>query len=109
VIPGRAAAEEAHRAAVDHLGRIERRRALHLAAEAELGVFVARVMPDFASRRLASTSWVLLPMDETMPIPVTTTRLIFVSTTRSATGSSRSDSRDRLRIPSCPLLSAFPV
>src|SRR5262245_40193781 len=33
-------------------------------------------MPLFASRRLASTSWVLLPMDETMPIPVTTTRRI---------------------------------
>ena len=39
----------------------------------------ARVMPDFASRRLASTSWVLLPMDETMPIPVTTTRLMIAS------------------------------
>jgi len=36
----------------------------------------AREMPDFASRRLASTSWVLLPIDETIPIPVTTTRLI---------------------------------
>src|SRR5689334_11509621 len=33
-------------------------------------------MPDLASRKLARTSWVLLPMDETMPIPVTTTRLI---------------------------------
>jgi hypothetical protein len=33
-------------------------------------------MPDLASRKEASTSWVLLPMDETMPIPVTTTRLI---------------------------------
>src|SRR5258708_26650193 len=39
----------------------------------------ARVMPDLASRRLASTSWVLLPMDETMPIPVTTTRLMEAS------------------------------
>src|SRR6185437_14187452 len=36
----------------------------------------ARLMPDLASRKLARTSWVLLPMDETMPIPVTTTRLI---------------------------------
>ena len=35
-----------------------------------------RVMPDFASRRLASTSCVLFPIDETMPIPVTTTRRI---------------------------------
>jgi hypothetical protein len=33
-------------------------------------------MPDFASRREAKTSCVLLPMDDTMPIPVTTTRLI---------------------------------
>src|SRR3954466_11447479 len=35
-----------------------------------------RVMPDLASRRLARTSWLLLPMDETIPIPVTTTRLM---------------------------------
>src|SRR4051812_24865404 len=39
----------------------------------------ARVMPDFASKRLASTSWVLFPMDETIPIPVMTTRLMIVS------------------------------
>src|SRR5215470_11698524 len=39
----------------------------------------ARTTPDFASRRLARTSWVLLPMDETMPIPVTTTRLMIAS------------------------------
>src|SRR5262245_35598542 len=36
----------------------------------------ARTTPDFASRKLASTSWVLFPIDETMPIPVTTTRRI---------------------------------
>src|SRR5579863_1708797 len=36
-------------------------------------------MPDLASRRPASTSCVLLPIDETIPIPVTTTRLIFAS------------------------------
>src|SRR5215469_5750024 len=36
-------------------------------------------MPDLASRRLANTSCVLLPMDETMPIPVTTTRLMDAS------------------------------
>ena len=83
VVPGGAAAEEAHGAAVDATCRIERRRAVHLAAEAELGVFVgARRCPDLASRRLASTSCVLLPMDETMPIPVTTTRLM--PTLRSA-------------------------
>src|ERR1700722_11816616 len=39
----------------------------------------ARTMPDFASRSDASTSCVLLPMDETMPIPVTTTRFMFAS------------------------------
>jgi hypothetical protein len=33
-------------------------------------------MPDLPSRKEASTSWVLLPMDETMPIPVTATRLM---------------------------------
>src|SRR3954465_11961189 len=33
-------------------------------------------MPDFASRSDARTSCVLFPIDETMPIPVTTTRLI---------------------------------
>src|SRR5262249_49458896 len=32
-----------------------------------------------ASRKLASTSWVLLPIEETIPIPVTTTRLISAS------------------------------
>src|SRR5436190_1037004 len=36
-------------------------------------------MPDLASRKLASTSWVLFPMDETIPIPVTTTRLMIAS------------------------------
>src|ERR1043166_689082 len=36
-------------------------------------------MPDFASYRLASTSWVLFPIDETMPIPVMTTRLMIAS------------------------------
>src|SRR4051812_160698 len=46
--------------------------------------FSARVMPDFASWRLDSTSWVLLPMDETMPIPVTTTRLMISSPAFSA-------------------------
>src|SRR5690606_32284696 len=34
-------------------------------------------MPLFASRRLASTSCVLLPIEETIPMPVTTTRRIF--------------------------------
>src|ERR1700743_671181 len=41
--------------------------------------FSANEMPDFASCRLDSTSWVLFPMDETIPIPVMTTRLMFAS------------------------------
>src|SRR5262245_1791777 len=44
----------------------------------------ARTTPDFASRKLARTSWVLLPIDETMPIPVTTTRLMPASSASSA-------------------------
>src|SRR5215211_3872566 len=40
MIPGRAYAEETHGAAVDDFGRVERGRAVHLAADAELGVFV---------------------------------------------------------------------
>src|SRR5579871_2056763 len=40
VIPGRALAEKAHGAAIDHAGRIERRRALHLRTKAELGICV---------------------------------------------------------------------
>jgi hypothetical protein len=36
----------------------------------------ALTMPDFASRKAASTSWALLPMEDTMPMPVTTTRFI---------------------------------
>jgi hypothetical protein len=40
VIPGRAFAKEAHRTAIDDVGRIERRRALHLRAKTEFGIFV---------------------------------------------------------------------
>lgn len=40
----------------------------------------AREMPERASRRDARTSWVELPMDETMPIPVIATRLMIVGT-----------------------------
>ena len=58
---------------------VDARRGVHLAAEAELGVFLGGETPDLASRSEASTSLVLLPMDETMPIPVTTTRRIAVS------------------------------
>ena len=42
----------------------------------------AREIPDLASWRLESTSWVLFPMDETMPIPVMTTRLMIASPCR---------------------------
>src|SRR3990172_6084232 len=38
--------------------------------------FSARTTPDLASRNEASTSWVLFPIEETIPMPVTTTRLI---------------------------------
>ena len=47
VIPRRALAEEAHRAPVDDIGGIEGRRALHLRAEAELGVFFRARDPGF--------------------------------------------------------------
>ena len=40
VIPGGAAAQKAHGAAVDRLAGVKRRRAVHLAAEAKLGIFV---------------------------------------------------------------------
>src|ERR1700730_1134784 len=33
-------------------------------------------MPDLASRKEASTSWLLFPIEETIPIPVTATRLM---------------------------------
>src|SRR6201993_4010586 len=46
-------------------------------------------MPDLASWRLDSTSWVLFPMDETMPIPVMTTRLMFASPYLSLCASAR--------------------
>src|SRR5215831_15269302 len=38
--------------------------------------FSARTMPDLPSLSEATTSWVLFPMEETTPIPVTTTRRI---------------------------------
>ncbi len=75
---------------------IERRRAMDLAAEAELGIFVgahdARTSPRAA---LASTSCVLLPMDETMPIPVTTTRLMFASSASTASAARLTGQRSR--------------
>src|SRR5580693_8167141 len=41
--------------------------------------FSAREIPDFAECRLATTSCVELPIDETMPMPVTTTRVMQTS------------------------------
>src|SRR5262249_4379360 len=40
VVPGRAAAEEAHGATVDRLFRVEGGRPVHLTAKAELGIFI---------------------------------------------------------------------
>jgi len=40
VIPGRAAAEEAHGATVDRLFRVKGWRSVHLTAKAELGIFI---------------------------------------------------------------------
>jgi hypothetical protein len=61
----------------------------------------ASLMPDFASRNEETTSCVLLPMDETMPMPVTTTRLmeIFLSSSRARRSCART-SRDYLRVRS---------
>jgi len=40
MIPRRTFGQKAHRAPVDHLGRIERRCTLYLRTETELGVFL---------------------------------------------------------------------
>src|SRR6185436_11192953 len=52
--------------------------------------FSARTMPDLPSLSEARTSWVLFPIEETMPMPVTTTRLIgkpfLASSCRCASG-----------------------
>ena len=52
VVPGGAAAEKAHGAAIDRFARVERRRAVHLGAEAKLGIFVGAhdAGPRFAQR-----------------------------------------------------------
>ena len=47
MIPGGTFAEESHRAAVDDVSRIERRRTLHLRAEAHLGIFARARDPGF--------------------------------------------------------------
>src|SRR3569833_642539 len=46
----------------------------------------AATAPDFASRREASTSLALEPIEETMPIPVTTTRRMLRSRWRLSLG-----------------------
>src|ERR1700733_9614673 len=58
----------------------------------------ARTMPDLASRNDAITSCVLLPMDETMPIPVTTTRFICASCEISYAASRSNFGRLRLHV-----------
>ena len=58
---------------------VDLRLAVHLAAEAELGVFLGPHDAGLALPQEASTSWVVFPIEDTMPIPVTTTRLIFSS------------------------------
>jgi hypothetical protein len=71
---------KAHRAAVEDLLGHEGRRALNLAAEADFRVFFRARDPRLRPEcRLASTSCELLPIEETIPIPVTTTRLIRLS------------------------------
>ena len=71
-----AAAEKAHRPAVDHLFGNERWSAVHLRAKPELGVFLGAGHPRSGVVQTAVTSWVFEPIEDTMPIPVTTTRLI---------------------------------
>ena len=76
VVPGGAAAEEAHCAAVDRFLRLQRRRRLNLAAKAEFGIVLGArdARTPFAQarehllRRIAE--------EETIPMPVMTTRLI---------------------------------
>src|SRR5437879_2972348 len=51
----------------------------------------AATTPDLASRSDANTSLVLLPMEETTPIPVTTTRRMLPSRLRGATAADEPD------------------
>src|SRR6516165_5009912 len=68
MIPRRPAPQKAHGAAIDRFLRDKARSPVHLAPKP----------------KLARTSWVVLPMDEMTPIPVTTTRLMKSSFAYSA-------------------------
>ncbi len=72
---------EAHRTTINQCFDVDIRSAVHLTTEAKLGIFLSAEMPDFASRSEAVTSSVLLPIEDTIPIPVTTTRRIAFSFT----------------------------
>ncbi len=72
---GRTRPHEAQGALVDMLGDVDVERAADLAAKAVFGhLLVAATMPDLPAFSAAVTSSAELPMDETIPSPVTTTR-----------------------------------
>ena len=70
---------EAHRPPVKDFLRIEDGSALNLGAKAEFREPGRPGISDLPSCRLAVTSCTLEPIEDTMPIPVTTTRLIPLS------------------------------
>ncbi len=67
---------ESHRPPVDHFFGVEGRRPCTRERKPSSANFSARVTPDLQAWRLAVTSCVFEPIEDTMPIPVTTTRLI---------------------------------
>ena len=101
MVPGRAAAQKAHRAAVDHLLGLQASARHAPGSESRARRIFRRAMtPDRPSRRLASTSCVLLPIEETIPMPVTTTRLIAILlNARRAERSKSAVGRSELRLP----------
>lgn len=76
MVPRAALRQEAHGAAVDQIGGVERRLAPDLALETVFGKIRRKEMPDLALRSDAVTSAASPPMEETIPRPVTTTRLM---------------------------------
>ena len=94
-----AVALEAPRAAVDHRVEIDLQAAMHLAAETHLlivfglddaGACLAQGRDDFLRA--------LLPMEETMPMPVTTTRLMKRSSFLSTPSATAADCRDAFEV-----------
>ncbi len=83
IVVGRAIAHEAARAAIDRAFEIDLEAAFDLRAEAHALVGVRVREPERASRSEAITSCVVLPMEQTMPSPVTTTRLMAGRTSSS--------------------------